>query len=247
MYLAGLGAYYFKNGQAASVLYVGDVMTFNVPGYSKVWLDQKQNGTPQYSGPIDLPMPAYQLLPRDVGTFTASVYQLNAGGQKGQLIGTDSIQVQAYIVPGMPTQTVQQTIYAPPTIQQTAAPTYQNQPTGGGTVSTGIPTPSAPPPNPFQPTLITSAPSGPIDLSAPIDPGMNFKPQDCQMAAQILASPQGPTWWAGLTQTQKDYLSTNCPNLVTPDKGGTQQAGFEGLPMLLLAGLGLYILFGGSK
>ncbi len=159
MYLQGLGIYYLKNGQPASVLYVGDVMTFNVPGYSNVWLEQKQNGTPQYSGPIGLPMPAYTLLARDIGTFTASVYQLTQGGTRGQLIGTDSIQVQT------PQAAVQpQTIYAPPTIHATLAPEYQPGATGGGvmTITTGVSTPSAP--SPQGPSIIVGPPQGPIDL-----------------------------------------------------------------------------------
>lgn len=167
MYLSGLGIYYLKNGQPVDTLYVGDQMTFNVPGYSKIWLDQYQNGQLQYSGPFDLPMPPYTLLPRDVGSFTASIFELKPNGTKGDNIGTDRVTVLA--APASQVQT--QTIYAPPTVVGQGAPAYSNVAAGGsgaGTalVSTGVPTPSAPPPN-----IIMQPPSGPIDLSTPFTPG----------------------------------------------------------------------------
>ena len=140
---SGLGAYYLKNGQVATVLTVGDVMGFNVPGYSKVWLEQTQNGQTQFSGPFNLPMSPYTLQARDIGTFAASVYELTPGGTKGKIIGTDSIQVQ-------PLQQVIQQTFAPPTIQQIQAPGYTNpsQTPGGQTIlSTGVQTPAAPVPS----------------------------------------------------------------------------------------------------
>lgn len=159
MYLGGIGAYYLKNGVPASSLNVGDTMGFNVPGYSQVWLDQTQNGTPQYSGPFNVPMAPYVLQSRDVGTFNASVYELNAGGQKGKLLGTDSIQVSA---PGAAPTVQAQTIYAPPTIQANLAPEYSNVgPATGGPamlMPSGAATPSAPP----LPVVV--GPSAPVDF-----------------------------------------------------------------------------------
>lgn len=162
MYLSGyLGAYYLKNGQPTSSYQVGDVMGFNVPGYSQVWLDQTQSGNPQYSGPFNVPMPSYVLQARDVGTFRASVYELLPNGQKGKLIGTDSVVVQG--APAAQTTTVQQTIYAPPTVQAQQAPGYSNPgvtSSGAAVLSSGVATPTAPAPQSF----VVTSPGGPIDL-----------------------------------------------------------------------------------
>jgi len=165
MYLAGLGVYYLKNGQPASVLYVGDTMGFNVPGYSSIWLEQTQNGTTQYSGPFNLPMAPYTLLPRDAGNFQASIYELTAAGTRGKLIGTDSIQVLAAA-----TTQAAAPIMPPPTVQQIPAPGYVNPgPTssGGSRLPTGIATPSSPsilftpaPPMIFQSPTPSEAPTG---------------------------------------------------------------------------------------
>lgn len=161
MYLQGLGAtYYLKNGVPATSYNVGDVMGFAVPGYTQVWLDQTQNGNPQYSGPFTVPMSPYVLQARDVGTFNASVYELK-NGAKGKLIGTDSVTVLSPSI-------VQQT-FAPPTVQQIQAPGYVNTVasaggSGAGTLlPSGVATPSAPAP----PAVFVSAPSGPLDLSQP--------------------------------------------------------------------------------
>jgi hypothetical protein len=176
----GLGAYYLKNGQPASVLYVGDTMGFNVPGYSQIWLDQKQNGTTQYSGPFNLPMPAYTLLPRDAGYFQATIYALNPDGTKGNAIGADSIQVLPATSPTtcppgyIMTSVVNGAEHSqcmpfnpPPMISQIPAPGYQpsSPPSSGGRIlPTGIPTPSLP-----SPTILFS-PSAPIDYGS-IPPG----------------------------------------------------------------------------
>lgn len=171
MYLrgVGLGAYYFKNGQPATVLYVGDTMSFNVPGYSQVWLDQYQNGALQYSGPMSLPMPPYTLQARDAGSFTASVYKLSPAGKKSDSIGSDQIQVLTQPA----AQPTAQVLYAPPTINATQAPTYAN-PTGGGSgggtqlLPTGVATPSAP-----APATVLFAPTGPA-------PNWSDVPQETQ-------------------------------------------------------------------
>ena len=207
MYLGGLGAYYLKNGQPTSTYYVGDTMGFNVPGYSQVWLTQVQNGSPQYNGPFNVPMPAYVLQSRDIGTFQATVYELTPQGKQGKLIGTDSVQVLAAPAQQV-AQPTPQTLYAPPTIQATQAPGYTQgaAPSSGSSslMPSGMSTPSAPAPSP---TVVMSAPSGPIDLSTP------YTPVDT----------------GGLQETP------------------AQQAGFEGLPMLLLAGAALYFVFGGKR
>lgn len=155
MYFAGLGAiYYLKNGQPASSYNVGDTMGFAVPGYTQVWLEQTQNGNPQYAGPFNLPMAPYVLQTRDIGTFNASVYELR-NGTKGKLIGTDSIQVLATVQQMPPT-------YAPPVINATPAPGYVNPTTPAGvpTLPSGVPTPTAP----SAPGTVLFQPTQPVDL-----------------------------------------------------------------------------------
>jgi len=179
MYLSGLGAYYLKDGQPVSVLHVGDTMGFNVPGYSQIWLDNKQNGVTQYSGPFTLPMPLYTLLPRDAGVFQATVYELTPQGTKGKAIGADSIQVLTATTKVNCQQgsgdniSVQQfdnvcpagwqpwIQFSSPTISQIPAPGYTPSAppsSGGRLLPTGLPTPSAP-----SPTILFSTPSAPID------------------------------------------------------------------------------------
>ena len=149
MYMRGLGAYYFKNGQPVTSLTVGDTMTFNVPGESAVWLDQYQNGVLQFSGPMNLPMPPYTLLPRDQGTFTASVYKLSGSGKKGDNIGTDQIQVLAAPISAGGSSAPTATGY--PTFTDGGAPVFSPGAavnSGSGRIlATGISTPSAPPAN----------------------------------------------------------------------------------------------------
>jgi len=157
MYMSGLAAYYMKNGQPVASFTVGDVMTFNVPGYSQVWLDQTQNGASQFSGPFPLPMAPYTLQARDVGTFRASVFELTPQGTKGRPIGTDSAQVVAAIAAPVP-------ISLPPVIQQVPAPGYTPgviPGSGSGLLPSGIRTPS-------QPPIIVSVPGGGSYIAPPI-------------------------------------------------------------------------------
>ena len=156
MYMSGLAAYYMKNGQPVASFTVGDVMTFNVPGYSQVWLDQTQNGASQFSGPFPLPMAPYTLQARDAGTFQASVYELTPQGTRGRPIGTDSVQVVAALTlaPNLP----------PLVIQQTPAPGYAPGSTpgsGAGLLPSGVRTPS-------QPPIIVSVPGGGSYIAPPI-------------------------------------------------------------------------------
>jgi hypothetical protein len=159
MYFAGLGGiYYLKNGQPASSYVVGDTMGFNVPGYSQVWLEQTQNGNPQYTGVFNLPMAPYVLQSRDVGAFNASVYEYK-NGVKGRLIGTDSVQVLATIQPA--TANIN---YAPPVVNAVLAPGYVNPtvtPSGVPLLPSGVMTPSAPAP---APGTVLFNPTQPVDL-----------------------------------------------------------------------------------
>jgi len=134
-------------------------MTFDVPGELQVWLDQYQNGVIQFSGPMSVPMPPYTLLPRDQGTFTASVYKLSGSGKKGDNIGTDQIQVLAAPVTApAPTGA---TASGYPSFAPGGAPVFSPGTavnSGAGRVlATGISTATAPPPS-----YTEFAPGGPL-------------------------------------------------------------------------------------
>lgn len=76
------------NGRVATQFVCGQTITYAVPGYSKIWLVQTQNGQPQFNGPMAVPMPPYTLdCTRDVGTFVQTAYELTTDGKRGGLIG----------------------------------------------------------------------------------------------------------------------------------------------------------------
>lgn len=96
MYLSGLGQgqpYYTKGGQPTQSAAVGDVIGYEVPGVSEIWLEQTQNGGLQYSGPFTVPMAPYTLLARDAGSFQSAAYTLMPNKTRGQLIGTAVMNV----------------------------------------------------------------------------------------------------------------------------------------------------------
>ena len=103
MYMAGLGqsVQYYRNGQPSVTAKVGDLITFDAPGFSEAWLEVSQNGKSTFSGPHAIPMPPYQLLPRDIGFFQTAAYQLTTGRTRGALIGATSISVEG--LPASPT------------------------------------------------------------------------------------------------------------------------------------------------
>jgi MYXO-CTERM domain-containing protein len=85
----GAPVYLDGSGQPISTIPCGTPATFNVPGYSRVWLEQKRNGFPTFDGPYNVPSPAYSAAcDRDVGTYQNNVYELDSSGGKGALIGS---------------------------------------------------------------------------------------------------------------------------------------------------------------
>lgn len=94
-----IGAYYFMSRKGAPTFYnmqgqpiteivCGNSMTFNVPGYSRVWMSQLKNGTLNYDAPFNLPMPAYVVnCTNDIGVYDIAVYEIDANNVKGELIG----------------------------------------------------------------------------------------------------------------------------------------------------------------
>jgi hypothetical protein len=90
----GSPTFYDMNGQSISAITCGGSISFNVPGYSRVWLSQLKNGTLAYDGPFDLPMPAYIVnCANDIGTYDVAVYEIGADDMKGKLIGQTKFDV----------------------------------------------------------------------------------------------------------------------------------------------------------
>jgi hypothetical protein len=98
--MLAVGAYYFlstskgtpvfknANGAPITTMMCGNTMTFDVPGYTRVWMSQLKNGVLNFDGPFDLPMPPYiATCSGDVGVYDVAVYELDANENKGQLIG----------------------------------------------------------------------------------------------------------------------------------------------------------------
>ena len=84
----GAPTFYNMQGQAITEAVCGSSMTFDVPGYKRVWMSQLKNGTLNYDGPFNLPMPAYVLnCTNDVGAYDIAVYEIDANDVKGELIG----------------------------------------------------------------------------------------------------------------------------------------------------------------
>jgi hypothetical protein len=140
MYLHGLNGPVFYDPQHNPIdkIICGTPYTFDVPGYSQVYLEQARNGVSSYSGLFSVPMPSYVAdCVRDVGTYMNSVYTVVNGG-KGAFIGS-----VPFIV--LPSQSVPAS--QPPLIQQTLAPGYQPSTvtsSGARILTTGVSTPSAP-------------------------------------------------------------------------------------------------------
>jgi len=94
---AGAGAVQFldTNGQPISQAVCGDTIGFDVPGFSEIWLIQTKDGEPQFNGPFNVPMQAYQLnCSTDAGHYIAAAYQrASSGPDPGPLIGSAELIV----------------------------------------------------------------------------------------------------------------------------------------------------------
>jgi len=104
--LLATGAYYFLstskgvpafrdiNGQVITQIMCGNTITFEVSGYTRVWLQRLKNGQLDYDAPFDLPMPPYILsCVNDTGVYDVAVYEIDANETKGKLIGQTKITV----------------------------------------------------------------------------------------------------------------------------------------------------------
>lgn len=98
--LLAVGAYYFlsgnkgtpvfkdANGSPITQMVCGNTMTFDVAGYSQVWLQRLKDGVLDFDGAFAVPMPAYIAnCANDIGTYDVAVYEIGADGTKGKLIG----------------------------------------------------------------------------------------------------------------------------------------------------------------
>lgn len=103
--LLGVGAWYFLsrsgkptyknvNGQVITDIVCGQTITFDVPGYNRVWLSQLHNGALAHDGPFDVPMPPYIVnCQNETGIYEIAVYEIGAGDVKGKLIGQTTFTV----------------------------------------------------------------------------------------------------------------------------------------------------------
>jgi hypothetical protein len=104
--LIGAGVYYLLtrnagpiyrdiNGRIITDIVCGNSITFDVPGYNKVWLSQLRNGQLVFDGPFDVPMPPYIVnCQNETGVYDIAVYKLvTPGDTKGELIGTTTFTV----------------------------------------------------------------------------------------------------------------------------------------------------------
>lgn len=135
MYLRGLAAPTFYNSAGAPIVSIqcGQQYTFNVPGYSEVWLTQSKNGNPGYNGPLPVPMNPYTAnCGTEVGTYVNAVFTVDRSGgvaKPGQPLGTVTFQV------------------LPPATGPAAGQGGSFNPTGTSTTTaaTGAPAPAASP------------------------------------------------------------------------------------------------------
>jgi hypothetical protein len=104
--LLGAGAYYLLNkntgpiyrdinGRVITDIVCGGSITFDVPGYNRVWLSQLKNGQLIFDAPFDVPMPPYILnCQNETGQYEIAVYKLVSPGDiKGELIGQTTFTV----------------------------------------------------------------------------------------------------------------------------------------------------------
>jgi hypothetical protein len=98
--MMGAPVFYDAKGNPVSQILCGEDYSFDVPGYSQVWLEQTYNGKPSFSGPFSVPVPAYiGDCQTQIGTYISSAYELTPQGGRGTLLGTVGFR----ILPGGPT------------------------------------------------------------------------------------------------------------------------------------------------
>lgn len=90
----GKPTYYNMQKQVINSIPCGQSITFDVPGYSEVWLTRTKNGVQDFNAPYAVPIPPYVLnCVTDVGTYVVTAYTLVNGTSKGQLLGSTTFTV----------------------------------------------------------------------------------------------------------------------------------------------------------
>ena len=103
--MKGSPTYYNASGQAVNEIECGNSISFDVPGYKRVWISQLKDGVLNYDGPFpqhqpELPMPLHVLnCATDIGVYDVAAYELNIDETgaylqtKGKLIGQTKLTV----------------------------------------------------------------------------------------------------------------------------------------------------------
>jgi hypothetical protein len=158
--LNGLSGPVFKNsaGQVISSIVCGQPYTFDVPGYTRVWLRQYKNGQVNFDGIFPVPMSSYMAdCVKDVGTYDNVVGEVASSGGIDNAMGARIGDVSFRVTPAVTTPTT----VTPPN------PVYNGPGDGGGGVTltfkpgSRVPVPVTPP--------VYSGPAGP-DVNAGPDP-----------------------------------------------------------------------------
>jgi len=90
----GVPTYYDMQGHPVNLVPCGESVSFDVPGYSVVWLSQLKNGQLNYDGLFPLPMsPRVLTCGMDVGIYDVAVFDVDTNGQKSNLIGQTRLTV----------------------------------------------------------------------------------------------------------------------------------------------------------
>lgn len=104
--LLAVGAYYFLAGSKGKPVFMdvdgkpitqiecGNTINFNVSGYQQVWLQRLKNGVLDFDGAFNVPMAPYIVnCANDIGTYDIAVYEVDANGGKGNLIGQTTFAI----------------------------------------------------------------------------------------------------------------------------------------------------------
>jgi len=91
---SGTPTFYDINGKSINAIVCGASVSFDVPGYKRVWMSQLKDGQLHFDAPFDLPMPLYIMnCSNDVGVYDVAVYEIDANDVKGKLIGQTTFVV----------------------------------------------------------------------------------------------------------------------------------------------------------
>lgn len=88
--------FYNMSGVPITEIKCGNSVTFDVRGYTRVWMERLKDGVLDFTQPFDLPMAPYIMnCQTDIGVYDVAVYEIDAAGQKAGLIGQTKFTVIA--------------------------------------------------------------------------------------------------------------------------------------------------------